>query len=245
MAKFTAIEWQSFSLKKDVEFIVKKLQVNRSIQLSVLGEIVLVILTAGVTKIFTDIDKHPSYWIVISILCIIPFLILLFDWIKEKYEENKPGSDRMNPRVFIDTFDNEIAYCALMSESFHRMLVDALAYNKVNTHKISNDVVHFYYIQTSYYFQKAIADLNPIYNIADKVLFSSVKDKMSRKHILFPRYKNIKNLLVTIYEYLKTHKDIMDDLDNGKLIIKSNEEQREMLDRIDIAVSQSIKTKST
>jgi hypothetical protein len=245
MAKFTAIEWQSFSLKKDVETIVEKLQDNRTIQVSLLGEVILVILCVTLTKFFADIDENPYFWAILLILSIIPLPILVLKWIKEKHEENKPGSDRMNVRTFIDTFDNEITYCTLKSESFHRMLVDALAYNDVNTNKISKDVIHFYYIQVSYYFQKAIADLNPINNIVDKVLFSDVKTIMLKKCISFPRYKNIENLLVTIFKYLEAHKDIMNDLDGGELIVELNEEYRKILDSISIAVSQSIKTKST
>jgi len=237
MAKFTAIEWQSFSLKKDIEVIVKKLHDSRVTQISLLTELFIVILGAALTKIFADIDKQLYFWVTLLIFGATPLLVHVLIWIKRKYEENKPGSDRMNARTFVDAFDNEIAYCVLISESYYRMLVEALSYNDTNANKISINIIHFYYIQTSYYFQKAIADLTPLYNIADNVLSVDADNLITKKLISLPRYKNMKNLLVTIFEYLDAHKNIMGTLDGDKLIVELNEKYRKNLDRIDRAIS--------
>jgi len=238
MAKFTAVEWQSFSLKKDIEIIVKKLQDDRAIQLSLLGEIVLVISGAALTKIFTGIEESIYFWIILILLSVIP----LAKWIIEIIKKNRPGSDRMPPRDFINAFDNEITYYVLISESYHTMLIDALEYNSnsANIKKIPKDTIHFYYIQTSYYFKKAIADLTPVYNIASDVLSLDADTIVIKRHIALPRYYNVRKLLMTIFKYLEDHKNIMDDLQDGELIIKLNKKYMENLDRIHRAVSLDI-----
>jgi hypothetical protein len=239
--KFTPIEWQSFSLKKDIEIIVGKLQDNHFTQISLLGEISLVILGVALSNIFTDIAKQQCFWIILSVLSIIPFLIIGLRWIHKRLEENKPGSDQMNPRDFINAFDNEIAYYVLMSESYYTMLTEAVLHNNTHTDKVSNDMIHFYYIQASYYFKKTIADLAPICNIADRVLSTNEDNIATKRLISFPRYNNVKNLLITISDYLESQASIMKDLDDGEIIVNLNKTFRDNLDRIDRAILESLK----
>lgn len=242
MKKFTPIDWQSFSLKKDIEIIVRKLQDNRVTQLSLLGEIAIVVLGVALSNIFVDIAKQQYFWIILSVLSIIPFLIIAIRCISKKHKEIEASSDRMDPREFINAFDNEIAYYILMSESYYSMLTEALSYNETHADKVSNDMIHFYYIQACYYFSKTIADLAPINNIANKVLSSNVEDIMTKRLISLSRYYNIKNLLITISDYLKSQVSIMDGLVNGATIVDLNIEFRKNLDRIDGEISKSLKS---
>jgi hypothetical protein len=241
MARFTAIEWQSFSLKKDIEIIVKKIQSHRTVQFSLLYEMALAIMGVALTMCFNGVAKNRYFGFVLLGLSIAPFIVLAIIWGIERCKERRPGSDRMGIRTFIDAFDNEIAYNVLISESYYTMLVEALLYNdnEENRNKISDNIIHFYYIQTSYYFNKAIVDLIPINNIARDVLSANVDAIVEKRLISLPRYKNIKKLLVTIFEYLKAHESIMGGLESGKITIDLNRKHKELLDKIDMAVSQS------
>jgi hypothetical protein len=214
MNKFTAIEWQSFSLKKDIEVIVKKLKDNRVIQISLLFKIALVTLGAALPKIF-DVAKQQCFWVILSVLSITPFIYLGFKWIRRKCKENERSYDQMDPRDFIDAFDNEIVYYILTSESYCTMLTEALSNNNTST-----NVVYFYYIQASYYFQKTITDLSSINNIVNEVLSSKEDDIIAKKLISLPRYKNIKSSITTIYEYLESNKNTIKTFEGSEPVIK-------------------------
>ena len=194
------------------------------------------VLGVALANIFVDIAKQRYFWIILSVLSIIPFFILIIRLVIEKMKKNKPGSDRMDTRDFIDAFDNEIAYYILMSESYYTMLIEAVSYNNTHSEKVHKDMIHFYYIQASYYFNKTIDDLVPLFNIADKVISSDKDEIAGKKLISLPRYNNAKNLLATIFNYLDSHKYIMDDLDDGDIIVKLNEKFRDILESIDRAI---------
>lgn len=242
MKKFTPIEWQSFSLKKDVEIIVEKLRNERVIEISLLCEVVLIILGVALSNIFVEVREQRCFWITLSVLSIIPFLIIALRWILEKVKEVRRDSDLMDLREFIDAFDNEVAYYILMSESYYTMLAEALSHNSgtMEVGKISQEIIHFYYIQASYYFKKTIADLAPLRNIADKVLSSNINKIATKRLISLPRYYNAKELLTTISNYLENHVFIMDDLLEGKIVVDLNREFRKKLNSIDRAVSESL-----
>lgn len=237
MKRLTPIDWQSFSLKKDIEIIVQKLQKNRDIQASLLCELALVVLGVALSNIFAEISEQRYFWVILFGLSGLPLFYLAIKWLNGKIQKNKFGSDKMEPRSFINAFDNEIAYYILMSESYFTMLVDALANNDTNADKVSNDLIHFYYIQASYYFVKTIADLAPLNNIADEVMSLDVDTIATERLIALPRYNNVKNMLIAIYEYLEKKENIMDDLDNGKIIVDLNKEFKRNLERIDKAVN--------
>lgn len=144
-------------------------------------------------------------------------------------------------KEFLDAFDNEIVYYTLISESYCSMLAEALASKEAHASAIPEDMIHFYYIQASYYFQKTITELSSINNIADKVLSSNANDVIEKKLISLPRYKNVKKLLEIIYNDIETNKSLIKGLDTNELIIELNKNSRNLLDKIDRAVSISLR----
>lgn len=226
MKKFSAVEWQSFSLKKDVENILKKLRETQAIQLSIFGEIALVVFGVAFANIFIEVEAQRTFWIVILCISVIPIIVPLVQWIYKKAMKSKTGSDMMKPKDFVDSFDNEICYYVLMSESYYSMLVEAIA---PESGVDDLDIKRFYFIEASYYLNKAIADLSPISNIADKVLTSDKNSIIEKRLISYARYNNVKNLLNIIYDYLDRHKSILDGLADGETIISTNDEYHNML----------------
>ena len=241
MKKFTAIEWQSFSLKKDIESIKKKLYDNRTIQLSLLSEVALVFLGFALPQIFSDLEKTRLFWLLLSILCIIPFIIIIINSIIVKIKEKAHGSDRINNKLFIDIFDNSITYYIFISESYYTMLTDALLHNNKNENKVPDNVIHFYYIQASYYFRKAICELVPINNIIGKVLSNKINVIEEKKLISLPRYYNASNLLTEIYNYIDSNQNVIKELVDNHIIIKLNENSYEMLKIINGCVNDFFK----
>ena len=230
MKNFSAVDWQSFSLKKDIEIISKKIKNSNAIQLSFFAEISLVVLGAALANI---ISGNQIFWIVISILSFIPALFLIIKAVRQKYRESRTGNDMVRPKDFIDSFDNSICYYVLMSKSYYSMLMKSIHGKK----KISIDVQRFYYIEASYYMNKAIAELSPIVKIADKVLTKDTNQVIEKRMISIARYHNIKNLLKTIYFFLKKQQSIIGYLKEGNMIIQTNKEYFEQLLSIDKTIS--------
>jgi len=241
MGKYTPIDWQSFSLKKDIEIIVKKLQNHNRIQFSLIWEIVLAIFGVALSNIFKDINKHQLFWIILLVVTCIPFLVFaiieIVKWINKKRKEKDSSFDQKNIRDFIDNFDNEIAYYILMSESFYTMLMEAIS-DKSN--QIDKNIIHFYYIQASYYFKKAIYDLAPLHNIADKVLSNKPEKIKTKRLISYSRYYNASNLLTSIYNYIDANKNLLDDLKDGDIIVKLNNDFKIILNSLNDAISASL-----
>jgi hypothetical protein len=237
MKKLSPIDWQSFSLKKDIEIIVKKLQNYNKVQFSLVWEIVIAIYGVALSHIFNDITNQELFWIILIIATVIPFIVFaiiaIINWVNERRKEKDPSIDHSNIREFVESFDNEIAYYILMSESFYGMLMEAMLDNGTKTDR---NIIHFYYIQASYYFMKAITDLVPLHCCIGKVLSLDPNKIKSKKIISLPRYINASNLLTTIYEYIYTNKNIMDDLENGALIVKLNKDFKDKLNILNEAV---------
>jgi len=232
MKKLSAIEWQSFSLKKDVEKISKKLYAKNDIQITMLFQIAFVVFGAALPNIFVGIAKQQYFWIILTLASLSLIIRLAIVWIIKKIKENKPGSDRMSTRDFIDMFDNEIAYYVLTSESYYTMLNEAIQHRGED----DKELIGFYFIEASYYFNKAVADLVPISNIAIKVLSTDIDMIAKKRLISLARYKNVKNLLLVIYNYLEKHKSVIED---GDIIIKLNKYFKDVLEDIDETVSKS------
>jgi hypothetical protein len=233
--KVNEIKWQSLSLKKDIE-----LKGNRAFQEALLTQIIIMILGIVLPGIF-NFDEFKYYWIILLGLCLISLLKTFICW---KIKKNELLSGIMEPRIFIDAFNNEIVEYVLTLESYYTMLTKALSNNNNHANTISKDMIHFYYIQTSTFFQKTITALSSINNIAPEVLSLDKDDAVIYGLIPFSRYKNINSLLKTIYEYLEVHKNIIDELDRGELIIELNKTAKNNLDTIDISVSDSFKNKA-
>jgi hypothetical protein len=214
MKKFTVIEWHEWQ------------------------PLLLVILGVALVNIFDDKIKqmYLYLWVILFILCLIPFVWV---FIRRMFKKIKIDTGRMYPQDFIDAFDNEIVHNIYNLESLCAKLSETLSNNNTHTKMVSKDLTCFYYIQTSSFFQRTITCLIPINNIASVVLSYNNNDTAIYGRIPFPRYRNISNLLTTIYKYLETHKNIIEELDEGKLIIELNKNAIENLNIIDSVVSKN------
>ena len=148
----------------------------------------------------------------------------------------------MSAKEFKDVFDNEICYYILMAESYYNMLIENSANFPVAPAPMGKDnpcddsIKRFYYIEASYYFNKAIMLLRPIYNIASDVLSQKVNGVYQDKKIAIARYENACQMLKCIYDYLNDNKDIVSGLDHSDTIIEVNNKYMENLTHTDFFV---------
>jgi len=229
MKTFTPVEWQSFSLKKDIERISGKLADTNGFQLSFYAEIALAIFSVGFQNIFDDDDIQRQFWMIIAITSALIFLAPCMVYIYRKIKETKYGSKIITTKGFIDSFDNEVCYYVLMADSYFEMFK-----NNYEDMNIEKDIKQFYYIETSYYLNKSIMELVPIYNIRSHVLTNNKDDVVSKRMISYARYYNTYNIINKIYDSLCSKDQILDGLSASKLIIESNEIYRGILKDINV-----------
>jgi ABC-type multidrug transport system fused ATPase/permease subunit len=217
MKKFTVFEWHEWQ------------------------PLLLVILGVALVNIFGDNTEQScfwiSFWISLSVLCLIPFVYIFF---RRLFKKIRNDNGRADSQEFIDTFDNEIVHNIYNLESHRAKLAEALS-EEIHAKTISKEMICFYYIQTSSSFQKTISNLSLLDNISKKVLSCDEKNIIIDGYIPLPVYRNINSLLITIYEYLEAHKDVIEELDDGKFIIELNQIAKSNLDIIESAVSKKFR----
>lgn len=162
-------DWQEMALKKDTEKIIKLLNKQEPIIISLTWEIVLGI-GAIIVDHFFDTEAISIYvWIICAALAIIPPLIILVvkfaKWINLIHSV-KIG--KYYTKVFVDTFDNQICYWVMMCNSYTQ-ISKRLSDTQQNEKK-------FLYQEGCYYINKSIQELNKMQPVID-VVFYKVDDK--------------------------------------------------------------------
>ena len=245
MKKLSPIEWQAFSQKKQIEKITHNLESNVSFQLSAVAEVVLVIFGTALSSVFDE--KASTIWYTILALSVIVLLISFVKPFCRWIQKMKTGNDLLSSREFIDSFDNDICYYVMMAESYYSMLldktrnvsedkatsqIDEKIESQTNDKKIDISVLQFYFIETSYYLNKAIMCLQPIYNMSDKVIGQDFSEIVSKRMIAITRYKNVCNLIQSIYASLNQSSALLSDMPDKDLIISTNNHYFECLNTI-------------
>ncbi len=205
---YDATEWQSFSQKKDIEEIVKNTKAKENIKYLGLTEIciaVISMLSDVIREDFTRIYKYLNYILFIAAVIVVALIIIIV--IKEIYEKNKSGSDRLNPNDAISLFDNEICYYALMADSYFEIVSKNNAYRKSNIYK-------FYYIEACFYITKAIYNLSCTEGDISDVYSNCAYDIHKYKKVALTRVKNICGILDEGVKNIRKFYVIMDGKDD-------------------------------
>lgn len=199
--RYDAIDWQTFSQKKDIEEIAKNTKEKKDIQLTAAVEICLVIVSIVADNILGD--NVSILWWVIGILSIIPIVILLFKYLIVFVNKNKPGSDIPNAKDMIDIFDNETCYYVLMAESYSRKLVK----------QADSQINKFYFIETCFYLNKAIYNLSSMSNCVDTVFSKDIENLYQTKTISLTRLYNLFALIDDIFKVIEDNNVLIGDID--------------------------------
>lgn len=217
--RYDAIDWQTFSQKKDIEEIAKNTREKKDIQLTAVVEICLVIVSIAADNVFGD--KVSILWGGIGILSIIPIAILLFRYLIAFVNKNKPGRDIPNAKEMIDVFDNETCYCVLMAESYSRKLVN----------QEKSQINKFYFIETCFYLNKAIYNLSSMSNCVDTVFSKDIKNLYQTKTISLTRLYNLFAMIDNIFNIIDEKKRLIEDIDiDGNYVLLYERYKKEFED---------------
>lgn len=208
MEKYDALDWQSFSEKKDIEEIAKNTKDKNEIQITAAIEIAMGVSSIVSDTIFCGKVLVAVSWITL-VISLIPLIWLGIKYSIRFYNKTKRGNDIPNVSSLINLFDNEICYYAMMAESYTNKLdnIDA---------SISISVRQFYFIETCFYINKAIYNLSLTSNCKDKLYSTDKKKLHQNKNISYTRLRNIFDILDLCIARVKTKFEIIYDIDKEK-----------------------------
>ena len=176
MNKIKFTDWQNMALKKDTETILKKLNSHEPIFFSLCWEIVIAIGVVIVDHLFDTEKVGPMIWIIVAGGALLPAIfILLYKLISWSSTIVRVKRGNYSIRDFINTFDNNICYFAMTSDSYCHLLD--------NLQTEGNQEKVFLYQEGCYYNNKAIQELYKMKPVISKV-FSKDINKAAKKRLI-------------------------------------------------------------
>ena len=206
--KYDAIDWQTFSQKKNIEEIAKNTKDKNDIQLTAVVEIFMTIATIFADNVLSG-TLHSIVWILILAASSVPIIWLLSKYIIRFWKKNLPGSDIPNSQDMIDLFDNDICYYVLMAESYSKEFSDAKKIKK----ECITDVDRFYFIETCFYVNKAIYNLSKTANNFNVIYSDDVNELYNNRKISITRLSNLLGILDSVIKIIEDNFDIISGVD--------------------------------
>lgn len=206
--KYDAIDWQTFSQKKNIEEIAKNTKDKNDIQLTAVVEIFMTIASIFADNVLSG-TLHSIVWILILATSSVPIIWLLSKYIIRFWKKNLPGSDIPNSQDMIDLFDNDICYYVLMAESYSKEFSDAKKIKK----ECITDVDRFYFIETCFYVNKAIYNLSKTANNFNVIYSDDVNELYNNRKISITRLSNLLGILDSVIKIIEDNFDIISGVD--------------------------------
>lgn len=236
MDKYDALDWQSFSEKKNIEEIAKNTKDKNDIQITATIEIAMGISSIVSDKIFCGDALFIASWITF-IISLFPLIWLGTKYFIRFYNRKKRGNDIPNVSSLVDLFDNEICYYAMMAESYTNKL-DNIDVN------LALPVRQFYFIETCFYINKAIYNLSSTSNCMDKLYSTDQKKLQQNKNISYTRLRNIFDILDLCIEKVNTKFNSIGNIDtdqNYKKLCSEYRKQYNTFKKLFIPIDSSLK----
>ena len=206
--KYDAIDWQTFSQKKNIEEIAKNTKDKNDIQLTAVVEIFMTIASIFADNVLSG-TLHSIVWILILAASSVPIIWLLSKYIIRFWKKNLPGSDIPNSQDMIDLFDNDICYYVLMAESYSKEFSDAKKIKK----ECITEVDRFYFIETCFYVNKAIYNLSKTANNFNVIYSDDVNELYNNRKISITRLSNLLGILDSVIKIIEDNFDIISGVD--------------------------------
>lgn len=200
MDKFSINDWLTIQTRKDLTYIQRSHE-RETTNYAIFADLFIAVFSFVLDHIlWTVVDSEsgtveqatPSwYWILTAaLLILIPAVIFLIDWIKRK-KYQKDTKKVIPVDQLIDLFDNEICYNAMTADSMRDCLLNA-------GEDVEDEIERFYYIEASYYSNKAATQLFYFKNQGKR----AIKTKDSVEGISYLRFKNVCEIIYNIYKQL-------------------------------------------
>lgn len=204
--KYDALDWQSFSQKKDIENIVKNTKEKKDIQLTATIEIAMGVSSITVENLFGEYQTLLKITnVIIVITALVPLIWLAVKWGKRLYKTHRNGKDIPALAEMIDLFDNEICYYALIAESY--------AEKVSKKQDLPKAIDQFNFIETCFYINKTIYSLSVTTTSVDKLYSSNGLDLYNNKNVSYTRLKNIIDILDSCIMIVEEYKETIEDID--------------------------------
>ena len=196
-------EWQDFSIKKDVEKISRELQKTKKYEKPLIIEITVATASLLFDKFF-DLASEciVAQRIVLGglafiVLCTLIYLLCIY--VRDYFDAKRIiKKSKVNIRPYVDTFDNSVCYYALTACNFYEELLQLSFDISEEKTKAVKKKESFFYIETNYYINKCIAELNKMENVIKNVFTDKSEDVINNSMIHFSRLKNLFDLLYEI-----------------------------------------------
>ena len=214
--KYDALDWQSFSQKKDIEEIVKNTRDKNALQITATIEIAMTVSSIVAQNLFNG-NTPDILWVIIFFISIIPLIWLAYKYILKIYKKLKPGNDIPSLSSMIDLFDNEICYYALMADSYADKL------DNIDKTEITA-IIQFNFIETCFYVNKTIYNLTITSNSVDKLYSLDCVDLYNNRKISYTRLKNILNIIDLCLDKINRNSFIITNIDQENNYVKLCEE---------------------
>lgn len=234
--KHSINEWQDFSLRKDVEKISRELHKTKKYEKPLIIELLITAITLLLDKFLDLFDQciivKKVVFSALAFFAFITLIYLLYILIKEYLNVKtiiKKSAVTIKP--YVDSFDNNVCYYALTACNFYEDLLQISVELSEKETKEGKEKENFFYIETHYYINKCIAELNKMGNVIENVFTDNTDEVIYNSKIHFSRLKNIVDLLYEIREKLYSMKTVKSFLDTKAISIKYDDVMQDMIKR--------------
>ena len=215
MKNYNAYNWQEFSLKKDIEAIVRNTKQSKLLNTGVLIDFLLLLVGIIIEHLYpvSELEKK----IYITILVIIAILSLSIVWIERviAYIKERLGHKSFRIKNSIDKFDNEISYYIMTSKSFQDLLDKCKQDTDVN-------IKVFYFTQMCFYRNKAVYGIYDMINMLQDIFDLDVRKIISYKKISMLRLENIIKLILEINRDITDNMCVINTYESQKIFQEEN-----------------------
>lgn len=199
MDRINFSDWQNMAIKKDLEAILRTVTSHQPIVFSLCWEIAIALGSIIVDHLFGASNAPTWLWIVTIIAAVGPVLCVIiykvFQWAKMV---RIIRSGVLDVRQYVDSFDNQINYWIMMSNSYCDILEELK--NKQNQHE---EMVHIYQ-EGFFYINKSIHALDKMLPVVNKVFSFNEDEIIDRNLISFFR-------LVSVLKMMNKNQSRLDD----------------------------------
>ncbi len=189
-------DWQTIQTRNDIKYIKRVLPLTPSVSWSIIIEIFLVLLSFTLDKCLDPQIEANYIWIIVAATgIVVPIVIVIIGRINTKKKE-RISKKVINSRELISLFDDEVCYLIMSAKEFYSNFKNAALVNN----KQDALLAEFYYIEASYYLNKATTLIVQMKNNLSCVI---TDDPNCTGKISCGRLANAISIICTMYEDLK------------------------------------------
>lgn len=197
MNKFPINDWLTIQTRKDLTYIKRRLE-HESVSYAIFADLFIAVFSFVMDHILwpvADVDTGKLeqvvplwYWICTAVFLVgVPALIFSCSYMKKRrYQADVKKV--MPVDYLIDMFDNEICYNVMTADSMRDHLMDA-------TTTLEDEIRKFYFIEASYYANKASSQLFYFKNQGQ----NAIQTATSFGGVSFSRFQNVCEIVFKIY----------------------------------------------